>query len=114
MSLTVYHLKTCDTCRKAIKALKESQTLNLIDVRADGVPDAAIKDWISVVGYEAILNTRSTTWRGLSEDEKTNIDADKALSLLSAYPTLIKRPVITDGETLTIGWKADAQKTWLS
>lgn len=114
MSLTVYHLKTCDTCRKAIKALRDSHTLNLVDVRADGVPDTVIKDWISVVGYEAILNTRSTTWRGLSEDEKTNIDADKALSLLSTHPTLIKRPVITDGDTLTIGWKADAQKTWLS
>ena len=114
MSLTVYHLKTCDTCRKAIKALRDSHTLNLVDVRADGVPDAAIKDWISVVGYGAILNTRSTTWRGLSEGEKANIDADKALSLLSAHPTLIKRPVITDGDILTIGWKADAQKTWLS
>ncbi len=114
MSLTVYHLKTCDTCRKAIKALKDFHNLNLIDVRAEGVPDVVIKDWISVVGYDSILNTRSTTWRGLSEDEKTNVDADKALRLLSAHPTLIKRPVITDGDTLTIGWKADAQKTWLS
>lgn len=112
MSLTVYHLKTCDTCRKAIKLLKEHHELNLIDVRADGVADAVIKDWISSLGYDAILNTRSTTWRGLSDEEKSNLDADKALRLLSAHPTLIKRPVITDGDRVTIGWKAEAQNTW--
>jgi len=114
MSLTVYHLKTCDTCRKAIKALKERHDLELVDVRADGVEKAIISEWIEAVGYEAVLNTRSTTWRGLQEADKADMNSDKALDLLVAHPTLIKRPAITDGKTITIGWKADAQKAWLS
>jgi len=114
MSLTVYHLKTCDTCRKAIKALKERHDLDLLDVRADGVEKAIISKWIEAVGYEAVLNTRSTTWRGLEEVDKADMNSDKALELLAVHPTLIKRPVITEGKKITIGWKADAQKAWLS
>jgi len=114
MSLTVYHLKTCDTCRKAIKTLKEAHDLELVDVRADGVEKAIISEWIEAVGYEAVLNTRSTTWRGLQEADKADMNSDKALELLTVHPTLIKRPVITEGKKITIGWKADAQKAWLS
>lgn len=115
MTLTVYHLKTCDTCRKAIKALKEHHSdLKLIDVRADGVADETLHTWIKQLGYEPVLNTRSTTWRALDDSTKEDVDDDKALALMSKHPTLIKRPVITDGETITVGWKADVQETWLN
>ena len=113
MPLTVYHLKTCDTCRKAIKALGEKHALDLIDVRADGVAEVVISGWIDEAGYETVLNTRSTTWRGLEDAEKADMNAAKALALLVEHPTLIKRPVITDGDKITIGWKADAQDAWV-
>ncbi len=114
MTLRVYHLKSCDTCRKAIKSLKESHPdLDLTDVRADGVAKETIHTWIKTIGYEKVLNTRSTTWRALDDSAKSEMDDEKALSLLSKHPTLIKRPVITDGDTITVGWKDDAKEAWL-
>ncbi|RKQ69014.1 arsenate reductase [Litorimonas taeanensis] len=115
MTLSVYHLKTCDTCRKAIKALTQSGlSPELIDVRADGVSESQIKYWAETLGYEAVLNTRSTTWRGLEASEKTDVNLEKAVALIAEHPTLIKRPIITDGHTITVGWKTDAQDVWLS
>ncbi len=110
MSLTIYHLKTCDTCRKAIKALEAAGHIGeYIDVRADGVPAQTLARIEQAVGWSALLNTRSTTWRGLSEEQKSDMDKDKALALLAAYPTLMKRPVIDTGEQITVGWTKDVQ-----
>jgi arsenate reductase-like glutaredoxin family protein len=65
--LTLYGLKTCDTCRKAIKALEEAgHRLTVRDVRADGVAAEYLASWLAVHG-EALINMRSTTWRGLDD-----------------------------------------------
>jgi len=115
MKLTIYHLKTCDTCRKAIKALQGAgHNLTLIDVRADGVPAAKLARLEKAVGWEKLLNTRSTTWRGLSDADKANMDATKATRLMSKHPTLIKRPVIArnnseGGALITVGWTKEVQ-----
>ena len=115
MNLTVYHLKTCDTCRKAIKSLNAAgHDLTLIDVRADGVPAGELAAIETQVGWETLLNTRSTTWRGLSDAEKADMDADKALELMGAHPTLIKRPVIRSDNGTTVGWTKPAQDIYLS
>ncbi len=110
MTLTIYHLKTCDTCRKAIKALQGAgHELALIDVRADGVPAAELARIEKAVGWEKLLNTRSTSWRGLSDADKADMDAVKALVLMGQHPTLIKRPVIDRGALITVGWTKDVQ-----
>jgi Spx/MgsR family transcriptional regulator len=110
MKLTVYHLKTCDTCRKAIKAMTAAgHDLTLIDVRADGVPSNELSLIEKAVGWEKLLNTRSTTWRGLSDTDKADIDASKAIALMSEHPTLIKRPVIKRDALITVGWTKDVQ-----
>jgi len=112
-ALTVYHLKTCDTCRKAIKALTAADhDLTLIDVRADGLAPEALAQIATRVGWEALLNTRSTTWRGLDAEDKADMDAPRALALMAAYPTLIKRPVII-GETTTVGWTAAVHSLYI-
>ncbi|MEP1229229.1 MAG: Spx/MgsR family RNA polymerase-binding regulatory protein [Litorimonas sp.] len=112
--MKIYHLKTCDTCRKAIKALRNSgHELELIDVRSDGVPAAQLAKIEQAVGYEKLLNTRSTTWRGLDASQKQNIDASKALALISEHPTLMKRPVIIKGDQITLGWTKETQNIWL-
>jgi len=110
MTLTIYHLKTCDTCRKAIKAVQAAgHDPKLIDVRADGVPADKLKEIADAVGWEKLLNTRSTTWRGLSDDDKADMNASKALILMGAHPTLIKRPVIDTGLEITVGWTKEVQ-----
>jgi len=114
MKLTVYHLKTCDTCRKAIKAMHAAgHELTLIDVRAEGVPAAELGRITNAVGWEILLNTRSTTWRGLSDTDKADMTETKAIALMSEHPTLIKRPLIArnmaEGALTTVGWTKDVQ-----
>ena len=112
--MKIYHLKTCDTCRKAIKALKAAgHEPVLTDVRADGVSAQDLAQIEAAVGYEKLLNTRSTTWRGLEDSEKQDIDAAKALDLMTQHPTLIKRPVISNDKQITVGWTKEVQAQWL-
>lgn len=107
--MKVFSLKSCDTCKKAIKALRDAgHDPQIIDVRADGLTDA---DRAAIIGQfgDAAINKSSTTWRKLEEGEK----AQPVASLLTLYPTLMKRPVIQNGDVWTIGWKADAQAAHL-
>lgn len=114
MKLTVYHLKTCDTCRKAIKALSAvGHELTLVDVRADGIAPDTLAQIMGIVGRDALLNTRSTTWRGLPDDVKTDIDNERALALMEAHPTLIKRPVLDTGDGVFVGWTQAVQDEFL-
>lgn len=93
-----FGLKTCDTCRKALKAL-DGRDVQVIDVRADGVSAADRAAILNAFGAAA-LNTRSTTWRGLSEAERAQ---DPAV-LLATHPTLMKRPVIAYEGAWYQGW----------
>lgn len=114
MKLTVYHLKNCDTCKKAIRQLQDAgHDLHLVDVRADGVPVASLRKISTSAGWQPLLNTRSTTWRGLDASEKSGVDETKALELMIKHPTLIKRPVIVSNEIVTIGWSEEPQAAWL-
>ena len=114
MKLTVYHLKTCDTCRKAIKALEAAgHELSLIDVRADGLDKSVLETLVATHGWEVALNRRSTTWRGLPDSDKSDVTDEKAVKLMIEHPTLIKRPVIMSDNHTTIGWAKDIQAIWL-
>ncbi|WP_299615368.1 arsenate reductase family protein [uncultured Tateyamaria sp.] len=99
--MEIYGLKTCDTCRKAIKALPDAR---FVDVRADGVPADVMQAALAVFG-EKLVNTRSTTWRGLSEEARQGTPQ----ALLAAHPTLMKRPLVTDGDDMHLGWTKDVQ-----
>ena len=97
--MKLYGLKNCDTCRKALKALEKAE---LVDVRAQGVPAAVLAAAHARFG-DRLLNTRSTTWRGLSPEER----ALPPLDLLADHPTLMKRPLIEAGGELFLGWSTD-------
>ncbi len=99
--MILYGLKNCDTFRKALKSLPEA---TLCDVRADGVPKDVLKSAYEQFGA-ALLNIRSTTWRGLSEAER----ARDPMDLLVQHPALMKRPLIEQNGQLYLGWGKDVQ-----
>lgn len=104
-----FGLKTCDTCRKALAALREAgQAPEVIDVRADGVSAADRAAIVAAFGDRAV-NRASTTWRGLSEQER----AQAPEALLAAHPALMKRPVIKEAGRWHIGWGKDVQAALL-
>ena len=106
MSITVYGIKNCDTCKKALKAL-DGQHVTFVDIRAEADLDAKLPFWIEKTGAPALVNKRSTTWRSLSEAEKEAAGTDAAEALLQDNPTLIKRPVIEAGGEVHVGWTPD-------
>lgn len=109
-NLTVYGLKNCDTCKKAMTGLSSAgHDVALVDIRADTDLKAKVPQWLNAVGADALVNKRSTTWRGLSDDDKAKAESGKAEGLLIANPTLIKRPVIEAGPDVYAGWTKDVQ-----
>jgi len=108
--MKIYHLKTCDSCRKAVKALRAAgHAPELIDVRLDGVDKATLEKFEASLGYTALVNKKSTTWRGLSEAQKSGLSRETAIALLLENPTLMKRPVIEYNGALTLGWTKAVQ-----
>lgn len=110
--MVLYGLKNCDTCRKALKQLDAAdRRIAFHDVREDGVSKKEIAGWAKSVGWEKLLNKSSTTWRGLKEADKEDVDEKKAVALMAAHPALIKRPVIKRGDTeVYVGWSKDVQQ----
>lgn len=105
MDLMIYGLKTCDTCRKAQRALAAAgHTLTVIDVRADGVTPEELSRFLALFGDD-LVNRRSTTWRSLSDEDR----ARDPLALLAEHPALMKRPVILTGDVVYLGWGNDVQ-----
>jgi arsenate reductase len=104
--ISIYGLKNCDTCRKALKWLQaEGIKHEFKDIRAGELTDTQVQGWIDAVGWETLLNRRGTTWHKLSDAEKEGVDATKAKALMVAQPTLIKRPVFETGLTVIVGFK---------
>lgn len=100
--MKLYGLKNCDTCRKALKSL---EGYDLVDVRQEPLSAELLIAAHAQFG-EKLLNTRSTTWRGLPETER----ARPPLDLLRDHPALMKRPLIQTAEgELLLGWTRDVQ-----
>ncbi len=113
MTVTLYGLKNCDTCKKAIKALEAAgKAVTFIDIRAEADLPAKLPGWLEAVGAEALTNTRSTTWRGLDDAQRGRASSDP-LGLLSENATLIKRPVIETGDQVFVGWTKPLQEALL-
>lgn len=106
-TITLYGLKNCDTCKKALKALAAAgRDVTFVDIRSDADLASKVPAWLSASGADALVNKRSTTWRGLDDAARAEAEGGAAAALLVAHPTLIKRPVIEAGETVHVGWTA--------
>ncbi len=110
--LTIYGLKNCDTCKKALKALKnDAGSPVFIDIRAETDLPAKLPEWLQALGAPALVNKRSTTWRTLTDSDKKKIESGDAEALLIEHPTLIKRPVIESSAGVTVGWNDKTEQT---
>jgi arsenate reductase len=108
-SITLYGLKNCDTCKKALKALEAAgRAAHFVDIRAEADLPDKLPGWLEAVGSDTLINTRSTTWRGLDEAARRRAKSDP-LGLLLEHPTLIKRPVIEAGAAVHVGWTKPVQ-----
>ncbi|RWR31991.1 hypothetical protein D2T31_03270 [Sinirhodobacter populi] len=107
--MILYGIPTCDTCRKAKKALEAAgQAVTFRDVRAEPLKADEIGTFLAAFG-DRLVNRASTTWRGLSETER----AETPEALLAAHPALMKRPILQSDDRLTLGWDAKTQAEWL-
>lgn len=103
--IKIYGISSCDTVRKARKWLEaEGVEYDFHDLRSDGVPADDLEKWADAVGWEVLLNRRSTTFRNLDDAEKKDIDQAKALHLMQAHPTMIKRPVAVKAQRVLVGF----------
>ena len=96
MTVVLWGLKNCDSCRKA-RSWFDGQGIAYIfrDVRAEPIQAVDLKRWFVAHGdWEVFINRRGTTWRKLGDKDKEGLDADRAIALLAANPTLMKRPVV--------------------
>ena len=103
--LTVYGIKSCDTCRRARKYLTEHDIEHSFhDVRDDGLDIQMLERWTDRIGWEKLLNKKSLTWRKIPEVDRNDRTRDKALAAMIDKPTLIKRPVLESPEFIAVGF----------
>uniref|UniRef100_UPI0035CBF44F ArsC family reductase n=1 Tax=uncultured Sphingomonas sp. TaxID=158754 RepID=UPI0035CBF44F len=112
MTVFLYGIPNCDTVKKARTWLAEHDVAYAFhDYKKAGVPEAALRGWVDRLGWEVLLNRAGTTFRKLPESDRTGLDADTAIALMLAHPSVIKRPVLESGPVLLAGFKPD---TYLS
>ncbi|PIB91886.1 ArsC family reductase [Caulobacter sp. FWC2] len=108
MTPTMYGIKNCDTVAKARKWLEaRGQAYDFHDYKAVGIDRATLEGWVQEHGWETILNRAGTTFRKLDEADRQDLNADKAIALMLAQPSMIKRPVLDLGDRRLVGFKPE-------
>ncbi len=118
---TIYGIKSCSTMKKAFNLLDElSIEYDFHDYKKQGVDKARVQHWVEQLGITKVLNKRGTTWRKLSDEDKTRADSDLdyAIELLVANTSMIKRPIVeaidsTGKEILLCGFDESEFRTHL-
>ena len=106
--ITIYGLKSCSSCRKALAWFRAHGVEHeFSDLRADGISVQTIERWADRVEWQALLNTRSLTWRRIPELDRQHLTRGAAIALMLEHPTVIKRPVLESKERMVIGFDAD-------
>jgi Spx/MgsR family transcriptional regulator len=112
MTVTIYGIKNCDTMKKAFVWLDaHGISYDFHDYKKSGVTEALLARWSDVAGWEKVLNRAGTTFRKLPDDDQQNLTRDKAVALMIANPSMIKRPVLEAGDVLEIGFRPERYAT---
>lgn len=107
-TVTIYGIKNCDTMKKARAWLDERGVAYAFhDYKAAGVASSKLKAWAKEVGWETLLNRAGTTFRKLPDADKAGLDEAKALALMAAQPSMIKRPVLETTLGPIVGFKPE-------
>jgi len=107
--ITLYGIKNCDTVKKARKWLDgHGVDYRFHDFRDDGIDRKAVAGWISELGWETVVNKRSTSWKALDESARSNMNDTSALAAIMEQPTLVKRPLLDTGAERFTGFSADS------
>jgi arsenate reductase len=115
MTITIYGIKNCDTMKKARSFLEKAGIAYAFhDYKTAGIDKAHLDRWSKAVGWETLLNRAGTTFRKLPENDKQNLTAARAVKLMLAQPSMIRRPVLETGRTLLVGFRPDEYKAALA
>jgi len=105
---TIYGIKACDTMQKARAWLADhGVAYDFHDYKAHGIDRARLEGWAKAVGWEVLLNRSGTTFRKLPDADKVGLTEAKAIDLMLAQPSMIKRPVLEAEGGLTVGFKPE-------
>lgn len=106
--LTLYGIANCDTVKKARSWLAAAGVAYYFhDYKKAGIDPALLADWVAAKGWETVLNRAGTTFRALPDADRSGLDAGKAVRLMLAQPSLIKRPIATGSGVLLVGFKPE-------
>ena len=106
MAVLVYGIPNCDTVKKARAWLDaRGVAYGFHDYKTAGVDEARLRGWVVELGWDKLLNRAGATFRKLSDADKQDIDEDKAVALMLAQPSMIKRPVLDLGDRRLVGFK---------
>jgi len=112
LAITLYGIKSCDTMKKA-RAWLEGHEVSYVfhDYKSAGIDAARLERWSKEVGWQTLLNRAGTTFRKLPEDARADLDERKAIQLMLAQPSMIKRPVLDLGTRLIVGFKPETYES---
>ena len=108
MTNKLYGIKACDTMKKARSWLDaKGVAYEFHDYKVAGISEAKLKGWSKQVGWDALLNRAGTTFRKLPDADRENLTEAKAIKLMVAQPSMIKRPVLESGSKILVGFKPE-------
>ena len=113
--MILYGIRNCDTVKKARAWLDaRGAAYDFHDYKIAGIDEPRLRVWAAALGWEKLLNHAGTTFRKLPESEKAGIDEDKAIALMLAQPSMIKRPLLELGDRRLLGFSAEAYEDALA
>ena len=107
-AVTLYGIRNCDTMKKTRAWLDAHDVAYAFhDYKSEGIDRAHLEAWVQEAGWETVLNRAGTTFRKLPDAEREGVTEKKAIALMLAQPSMIKRPVLVNGKTLLVGFKPE-------